>query len=242
MCPRIATRNIQKHLVGLEKYFQDWDIKVNAEKTELITFRPDSKHCFKRTLAKSKKCSINLAGKKVHGTMEVKYLGIILDSQLSFRSHHQQCVRRAQIAYAMLRPSLWRLGLDRKLQQLLYKQIVRPIITYGIPAWMPRSCKKLNKLELFERRVIRNITGKHRKPNSYLYYSNKELYSDLDIKPMIDHIRLLELSYLNRAVSHPNKLINATPQLAVKHKKYKTPIETARITTKQLRRQTQLNM
>ena len=42
VCPRIATRNIQKHLVGLEKYFQDWDIKVNAEKTELITFRPDS--------------------------------------------------------------------------------------------------------------------------------------------------------------------------------------------------------
>ena len=119
-CPKIATTHLSKHLAKIENYYATWDIKINADKSELAVIRPESKHCFRRTTAKTKTCTIDIQGKKIVAGDTTKYLGVTLDTKFSFRSHTKAIVQKAQMAYAILKPSMTRLNLDLKVSELMY--------------------------------------------------------------------------------------------------------------------------
>ena len=134
-CPKIATTHLRKHLAKIENYYATWDIKINADKSELAVFRPESKHCFRRTTAKTKTCTIDIQGKKIVAGDTTKYLGVTLDTKFSFRSHTKAIVQKAQMAYAILKPLMTKLDLDPKVSELMYRQLIRPILTYVVCAW-----------------------------------------------------------------------------------------------------------
>ena len=68
---------LQEHITKIEKWLQDKQIKANPSKSNHITFK----------LQKWKPLNIQLNGTHVIQTKQIKYLGLHLDTQLTWKQH-----------------------------------------------------------------------------------------------------------------------------------------------------------
>ena len=127
---------------------------LNIKKSNFVIFRPYQKKVDTQINIKlidnDTGHLINLERKE-----NVKYLGILIDSHLSWRNH---------IDYISLKISKT-VGLFAKLRHTvpintlltLYWSLIHPYLNYGIIAWGHASRLYLNKLLLLQKRVIRFI-------------------------------------------------------------------------------------
>ena len=227
VCPRLAVRAIKVYMTDILTYFNKWDISINESKTELITFRPKAEHCWKNTRKKAKNISLKIGDNTIRPSGVVKYLGVHFDEELQFTEHKRKAVRRAQIASGKLRPVTSRLSLDIRIKELLYKQVIRPVLSYGAPAWIPGEREGLSIIAVYERKIVRYITGRYRKAHNSHYYSNSELYGFTRIEPLHLYLKKLEGNFFTRAVNHPNSLISGTGTFISGHQDYNTSKELA---------------
>jgi hypothetical protein len=128
--------SLQDYLTKLEKYFHRWKIKINSEKTESMYFtrRPKKELPNKR---------IMITGAKIEWSKEIKYLRLI--KSLIFRNHIEHAVDRMQKCIRIL------LNTFNKI--LLYKQILRPMLIYGFPAF--NKMTQFAKLQVAQNKVIK---------------------------------------------------------------------------------------
>lgn len=68
-------------------------------------------------------------------------------------------------------------GLSYTIKMLCYKQLIRPVIPYGFPAWTNISPPQMERLRMFERKCIRSCVESRRKPDHYKYIHNTDLYA-----------------------------------------------------------------
>jgi hypothetical protein len=59
---------------------------------------------------------------------------------------------------------------------LLYKQVLNPIWTYGIQLWGCAATSNINKIQVFQNKVLRGIV------DAPWYYRNDHLHRDLKIQ------------------------------------------------------------
>ena len=99
--------------------------------------------------------------------------------------------------------------LQNKLKAHLYKQLVRPIITYCFPIWISASRSSYQLLEKMERRIMRSITGKYRRRtiDGIRWTPDRELRADTKIDNIVDHLDLLMERSLLRTSNHTNELL-----------------------------------
>ncbi|GFT68340.1 RNA-directed DNA polymerase from mobile element jockey [Trichonephila clavipes] len=95
---------------------------------------------------------IRNGGKEVK--LLVKYLGLHIDSRLMFKKHidylSEKFWGRISLAISLIgRRSP--LSLDNKV--ILYKQILRPVITYGSPVWGAAAATHMKKIQWLEHRT-----------------------------------------------------------------------------------------
>lgn len=140
---RTLTSRLQRDLNVLSDYLINWKICINAAKTQVILF-PHSKS---PRLVPAEDCKITLGGTTVDWSSEADYLGLTLDSKLIFRQQVDKTVTKCNTLLKLLYPLINRrstLSLKNKLA--VYKQIVLPVIEYGVPVW--ESCAKTHHLKL----------------------------------------------------------------------------------------------
>ena len=122
--PETAVKLLQEHITKIEKWLQEKQIKANPNKCNHITF----------TLWKQIPPNIFLNGTHITQAKQIKYLGLHLDTQLTWKQHTKsiidkiQTIRR-QMHWLTSRKS--KLTIENKLK--IYKTIINPIWTYGIP-------------------------------------------------------------------------------------------------------------
>ncbi|KAI5742277.1 hypothetical protein M8J77_005529 [Diaphorina citri] len=144
---------IQNHLDKLERYYRTWKIKINASKTEGITFA-----CQETKLKPAGKTEILFQGQPIEWKKEVKYLGCYLDSRLTWRKHIQYATGKARTAIGLLYNLICKKStLDQNLKLLLYKVIVIPVLTYATPAWMSACKTQKSKIQRMQNRYLRII-------------------------------------------------------------------------------------
>lgn len=68
-------------------------------------------------------------------SIEVKYLGVILDWRFSRRSHIAYSIQKAHFATNTLAKLLYNQHLSLENGCLLYKTVIRPILLYAVPVW-----------------------------------------------------------------------------------------------------------
>jgi len=90
-----------------------------------------------------------------------KYLGVTIDSRLSWKEHIKITTHKANTALAFLRRNLKPCSLHIKTK--CYLGIVRPIIEYACTVWAPHSVQDIAKIEMIQRRAARFVH------NSYSY-------------------------------------------------------------------------
>ena len=99
---------------------------------------------------------------------------------------------------------------------MCYKQLVRPLITYGFPTWFNVPKTQIKKIKALERNCLRQCINFNRTPEEYKYISNSELYSRSDIIPIdsymfglcekfIDNLRYMENPLIERIVGGQNR-------------------------------------
>jgi hypothetical protein len=194
------------HLRQILKFFDRWKLKLNESKTELIIFSRSEPTTNFSTL--SKLTITKLA---------VNYLGITLDSRLNFKLNIKNKLTKANHAIRITYPLIKRnskLTTENKI--ILYKALLRPIITYAAPVWSHLSDYALEPLEIFQNKCMRLI---HNVPR----YTNTQYLRDLSELPKIKDLLTQTEKFFTK---NPNPLIktpneNDLPQLKINRYKHK---------------------
>ena len=98
---------------------------------------------------------------KLAPVAKAKYLGVTLDSTLSFNFHIDSICKKANSVLSFIRRNLRKC--HRKVKIDAYNYFVKPILDYSASVWTPHSLKYINKLEAIQKRAARFIMSDFRR-------------------------------------------------------------------------------
>ncbi|XP_067118752.1 uncharacterized protein [Centruroides vittatus] len=123
---------LQSRMNSLLDNIQDWTVKnkliINTNKCACIVFP--------RKKPLNKKPSIKIRNERIRCTDIIKYLGIQVDSQLTWSPHMDYVKQKAVTMSHALRSisrNLW--GLSHKSSSLIYHCAIEPAVLYGAEVW-----------------------------------------------------------------------------------------------------------
>jgi len=193
-CLQTATNHLQDHLVMLQHWFQKWRIKINENKSTFITF----------TLGLKNSQPIILNNKTIQTQNSIKYLGLHFDKRLTWATYIKNKRSSLNLKLHKFRQFMRsNLSLNNKL--LIYKQIIRPAMTYGIRIWGTSKNSNINKFQAFQSINLRYLT------NSPWYVSNRSLHKDLKLPTISKLASNHYKKFHTNTINHPNPLISLTP-------------------------------
>lgn len=85
---------------------------------------------------------------------QINYLGVILNRKCSVVPHIKEILRKGQGAFILLRGIFGRKLLSTRIKEICFKQLIRPIISYGFMAWCSISAHQMSLIRSFERKVL----------------------------------------------------------------------------------------
>ncbi|GBM82986.1 hypothetical protein AVEN_223566-1 [Araneus ventricosus] len=132
------TKDLNSYLDLLGKWMISWKIKINTDKCQAVYFsrrrnNPDYPKLYRRAIPWSD---------------STKYLGVILEKRLTFKKHIDNNIQKVNAIKSILYPLISRksnLSLSNKL--LLYKSLVRPVMSYASPVSSAAAKSHIKKLE-----------------------------------------------------------------------------------------------
>ncbi|GBO17745.1 putative RNA-directed DNA polymerase from transposon BS [Araneus ventricosus] len=133
---------------------------------------------------------------------QVKYLGLILDNKLTFSSHLKYNTEKFWAKVHLLLPLIGRrysFTLENKL--LLFKQVLRPILTYAAQIWGLASFSNRKKAQILQNKILRIIA------NASWYVRNSVIHNDLKIQTIDEFIKDLSRNFFPNLVKHTNPTI-----------------------------------
>ena len=84
-----------------------------------------------------------------------RYLGVTLDTRLTWSPHTDQVRKRAAQRMGMLGPLLNRKSdLSVRNGVLLYKQLIRPMMDYACPAWRSAARTHVRRLQVLQSKCL----------------------------------------------------------------------------------------
>lgn len=148
-------KKMKKSIIHVRKYFTKWKIKINEEKTQAIIFP------YNKSPKRIPNIPLNISGADIPLQKSIKYLGIILDKNLTFKDHILHTSDKAIKCGRALFPLMNRKShLSIKNKLLIYKMCIRPIMTYGCQVWSTRCAKTYyKKLQVIQNKNLKNIFG-----------------------------------------------------------------------------------
>jgi hypothetical protein len=184
----VIVNGLTKAAKTTHKYMKKWRITVNGQKTQAIFIT-------RRRKRQLPPRTISLFGADVSWSRNIKYLGLFIDKKLTFATHIDYVLTRANNAIKVLYPLLARnskLHVANKL--LLYKLAIRPIITYGTPALKGIAKSHIKKLQVAQNKALKMIL------NRAWYTSTAEIHALANIPMIGDYIDSLTAKFESRLV------------------------------------------
>lgn len=142
--------HLQTALNTLTKWLTKWGIKLNATKctTKIFTLKRIHDHP-----------NINIFGTDIPWNPRgeaVKYLGVHMDTRLTWSNHVNRKLNQGYARLQQLYPLINRnTPLRRECVLLLYKTLLRPVITYACPVWSTTSATNFRKMQAFQNKILR---------------------------------------------------------------------------------------
>jgi hypothetical protein len=82
--------------------------------------------------------------------------------------------------------------INRKIKLLLYKTVIRPVLTYGVETWVMTKQDE-EHLRCFERKILRKIFGPKYKGGNWYRRTSKKLYKLFKEEEIVKFIKLSKL-------------------------------------------------
>ena len=181
----IVTMN--QGLINIANWFDSNKLTLNVDKTQLMmlsrrdTFRPQT--------------VVSLKGKQLERVRETKFLGVILDEQLNWKSHIKMITSKISkscgIIYRIRR------CLTNEAKKLLYYSLIHPYIAYCINVWSSTYQTHIRPMILGQKRVLRALFAYQRRAQT------AQIFLTYEILPIDELIR-----YSASILAH--KIINQT--------------------------------
>jgi hypothetical protein len=152
--PNTVSGLIQWALLSVKGWCGEHGLTVNPGKTGLVAFTR------KRILPGF--FEPRLFGETLQCSKSTKYLGVILDAQLTWKEHIEAKVGKARnMMWACRRACGRRWGLRPRVVYWLYTSVVRPSITYASLVWWPgcETARSKQLLGTIQRLACLGITG-----------------------------------------------------------------------------------
>jgi Reverse transcriptase (RNA-dependent DNA polymerase)/Endonuclease-reverse transcriptase len=198
--PHRAVFHLQNKINLTTKWFDKWLITVNPLKSVAVMFSRRRKLAY--AINNLNKIKIN--NEPLSWDKQAKYLGLTLDSKLSWKPHIDKITLRTKATRAQLNSLLKRKSkLNIKNKLLLFKTIIRPGMSYAFPVWGHVLGKKryAHKLQAQQNISLRMAT------NAPWFVRNSVIHRDLNIDSLEDHFLHLLKKYRENVKSHPNGLV-----------------------------------
>ncbi|GFX17271.1 RNA-directed DNA polymerase from mobile element jockey [Trichonephila clavipes] len=195
----VVISNLQHYISLLELWLTDWKVKVNASKSACLMFTRVDPNC------QSVYPRPNFWPTRPLGTCCI-VPRVIFRRKINFAHHIEQTRKKAQAVHAVLKRLISRrskLAIRHKV--LLYKSIIRPVMSYGSQIWGSAGMCHLKKLHTLTNSFLRQIV------NAPWFVRNEVIYRDLKIKPFLPHIKDLSERFFDKLPSVPNELISNQP-------------------------------
>jgi hypothetical protein len=181
----VLHRRLQKQLDSFFSWSSKWRTRINYDKCEAITFTR------KHTLPDP----VSIDGHRLVWKSCIKYLGVTFDQRLSFGTHVSQKLQLGRVLLRKLYPILFSRVLPVKVKKLVFTMIIRSYLLYAAPVWFPFLCKtNIKKLTGFHNRALRTVG------NFHYMVPNIDIFNNLGVPPLLDHIRLTSRKLHDKAV------------------------------------------
>ena len=150
-------------------------LSLNIEKTSFVVF-----HSPQRRIAH--KLNLSISNTSVKSDNQVKYLGLIFDSNLNWKPYLHELSKKVSRGIGVL--SKVRYYVNRNILHQLYYSIFYPFLTYSLSIWGNTYLSTLEPLIILQNRVIRTITFS--KPDE----QSEPLFKELEILKLTDLVIL----------------------------------------------------
>ena len=140
----------------LDSYF-DWCnancLTLNVKKTKFVIYGTKSR------VKKVNNAQIFLGGNQIFCEPNYNYLGITLDSSLSFKQHIEHCAK--VVSHKIFILSKIRNSISEDTALFIYRSMIAPIIDYGDVAYSGGLIEGLNRLQKLQNRALRICLDVH---------------------------------------------------------------------------------
>ena len=180
--PNDLQTRITTDLTRLVSYFNSNSLQLNLTKTNYMIIPP-------KTTATNYPDTISINNTAVHRVHESKFLGVIIDDKLSFRSHIKQVENKVSKGLYALRTA--KHFLPKKHLNLIYHALIAPHLTYGSVYWQSTTKNHLSKLTVLQKKAVRIINkAEYNAPSA-------PIFKELRILPLqqLHTFELLKLMY-----------------------------------------------
>jgi exonuclease III len=146
---RVNFLRLQRALNDVELWCSIWHIKINVNKTQLVSYKHEKK--------KTKKTwELKLFGQTIKEQKHMKLLGVLFDQRLSYGPHCKEKARQASQRVNLLRTisgQTW--GANTKTLMTFYKQYIRPILETGSVCTADAKKSHIKTLQLVQNSALR---------------------------------------------------------------------------------------
>ncbi len=185
-----ATNKLQTSINTVSNWMKKWRIKLKETKSVHVNFT--NKTNFNRI-------PITINTKQVAYANTAKYLGMTLDAKLRWKEHVKKKKEELNMKY---RKMYWLIGRHSELsihnKLLLYRQILKPVWTYGVQLWGCTKKTNVKMIQTFQNKVLRNIV------NAPWYIRNEDLHRDLKMEYIDEVIKYYAFKHDSRLRQHEN--------------------------------------
>lgn len=171
--------------VTLEAESTQFGLEVNASKTKYLTSSrlPAPAH------------DVIVGGNKIEGVNAFRYLGSNLNSLNVMEEEIKARLTSGNRCFYACKRLLASKLLTLKSKLTIYKTLIRPVVTYACETWTLTQKDEL-KLELFERKVLRQIFGPVREDDgTYRVRMNHELDALIHKETIVRHCKSQRLRW-----------------------------------------------
>ena len=189
-----SLNDLQSFLNQISEWSASWNIKINAQKTEAIVFTKS-----RSTL----EAPIKIRNKTIPYSPSVKYLGLNLDSKLTFHIHITKTVNKAYYALSILYPLFKSYTLLKRIKIILYMSVIRSMLLYGCEAWsILAQCHK-QRVQILQNKCLKIIFDAPR------YTRISELHNVAEIPYIAELLDSHVQKMCNTISTHENPLVQA---------------------------------
>ena len=144
--PQYVIDSLNNELEKLSDWFQANKLSLNTEKTKFMVFKPRQKKFYLDI-----KLFIN--NKCIEQVKETVFLGVILDENLSWKSHFSHIANKISKSIGIIYKASFCLPLESL--RTLYYSIIYPYLQYCVIVWGLTYPTNIRRIELLQKRIIR---------------------------------------------------------------------------------------